>query len=568
VRPQLAALCALCVSGCTFGIRLCDVDADCGAGSSCDGATGVCVTDEGVPAPADEPPGKGHATEKLSLEVPLAPSRPVFPGVQLEDAWLRGDRLFVGLEATGELTDVRLTVAGLDAEPAPADACAGACAGTCYCFAVDLAKPALPGLRGSFALVGSGLDSEGQRLTAEGALNVTRLAWRRSLTDAVRATPAIGSDGTLYVGTAKGDHDGSLQAISPSGEELWSKSLGRIEASPTLGAAGGAAQHVFVGSMTNAGLISALDATGTLVDQCVLSKDAELEASPASMGSGAAFFSSKARALIAFRPGLSPACLITPTDQDIAWPDTLVSSGGAVFYVDNKPSVHRFDLGATGWVKYAQTAWPGLPQAGYRNHGLALTGAGKLLGAGQLQTSGTVFQAGQSGAFKFDFGFTPLVATAPATGPVVAADGTVLFGIPTGIAALSSAGMVVGAGDSLANTPALGQGGRLYALAANGSLSEWTYGNGRPLRSWSASLETADATVFEASPALDCARTTDRAVVPGRPGRLYAVSTTGALYAIDVDARGLDTTAEWPKYQKDARNSGSADTSLAEFACP
>ena len=128
--------------------------------------------------------------------------------------------------------------------------------------------------------------------------------------------------------------------------------------------------------------------------------------------------------------------------------------------------------------------------------------------------------------------------------------------------------MQIGLGDRIANTPALGQGGRLYALAENGALSEWTYEGGKPIRSWSASLEATASPAFEASPALDCARTSTGVLIPGRPGILYAASRSGTLYAITVDAHGIDTTAQWPKYQKDPRNTGAADTGLQEFACP
>ena len=37
--------------------------------------------------------------------------------------------------------------------------------------------------------------------------------------------------------------------------------------------------------------------------------------------------------------------------------------------------------------------------------------------------------------------------------------------------------------------------------------------------------------------------------------------------ALIVDSRGIDTTAAWPKYQHDPRNTGNADTPVSEFAC-
>ena len=126
---------------------------------------------------------------------------------------------------------------------------------------------------------------------------------------------------------------------------------------------------------------------------------------------------------------------------------------------------------------------------------------------------------------------------------------------------------MVGIGDPLRNAPILGQGGRLFALAENGALSEWSMAS-PPVRGWTAPLDPGPAPAFEASPTLDCARDAAGLIVAGRPGTLYAASRSGKLYAVIVDSRGIDASAAWPKYQKDPRNSGNATTALAEFSCP
>jgi hypothetical protein len=55
-------------------------------------------------------------------------------------------------------------------------------------------------------------------------------------------------------------------------------------------------------------------------------------------------------------------------------------------------------------------------------------------------------------------------------------------------------------------------------------------------------------------------------VAPGLPGVLYAVTRGGRLYSLVVDSRGLDTSAPWPKYQHDARNTGNPSTPIS--SCP
>jgi hypothetical protein len=77
--------------------------------------------------------------------------------------------------------------------------------------------------------------------------------------------------------------------------------------------------------------------------------------------------------------------------------------------------------------------------------------------------------------------------------------------------------------------------------------------------------EGLDATTFESSPTIDCFRD-GGTPTQSSTGVLYAGSTAGNLFAVIVDDPGLDTTAPWPKYQHDIRNTGNPGTSLR--SCP
>lgn len=67
----------------------------------------------------------------------------------------------------------------------------------------------------------------------------------------------------------------------------------------------------------------------------------------------------------------------------------------------------------------------------------------------------------------------------------------------------------------------------------------------------------------EGSPTLDCARRADGTAANVPYGVLYVPSTNGTLYALTVDSARLDTSAPWPKYQRDARNTGNLASPLS-----
>lgn len=576
LRFTLAAGLVGLLSGCSLGIALCAVNADCGPGARCDSSAGVCVNAQGGEGGGtgalDAGQGDAGVAPQLELLLPPLLSRPALGGAVYDDvplAFARGDRLAVALRSALPLTGAALRFGGVDAVAVPAAACATLCLGQCACFEVDLARPPLPGLRGGFAVAGSATTAAGTRLQVSGTIPVTRLRWQRVLGDGLRGTPAVGRDGTVYLGTlgAEGEATGAVLALSSNGQEVWSRALGRVVGSVLLTQTATGALRVYAGTVGEAPAVSALDAQGLTVAQCRLQPDARLEASPAAVPEGAVFYANGTQRLIALRPGAPSACVEQPAGAGMAYPDAVVSAAGSVYFVDREPTVRRFFVGF-GFVEFKQGQWPGEPQQGYESRGLALPRRDTLVGAGALPGGGAVFQASVGKDFRFDFGFAPSRIAQRGSGPVVSADGLVLLGVGDTLTAISSSTTRAAPSDRLANTPALGEGGRLYALAERGALSEWTYAGGTPLLRWSAQLAPEGPVAFEASPALDCARSREGLALPGRPGVLYAAASFGTLYAVTVDARGLDTRAQWPKYQRDRRNSGSSDGTLDGDACP
>jgi hypothetical protein len=110
-------------------------------------------------------------------------------------------------------------------------------------------------------------------------------------------------------------------------------------------------------------------------------------------------------------------------------------------------------------------------------------------------------------------------------------------------------------------TPVLGDDGWVYVVANNGDVAgvrqsdlsvRWTRAMAGP----------SNMGQVLASATLDCNRTK-----PGSGTGIYYFATTGGwLVAYIVDSPGgLDSTAPWPKYQHDARNTGNLSASKA---CP
>ena len=513
----------------------------------------------------------------ISILVPALPARPASGGATYEDvpnAWRRNESIYVAVQSSRPLTNPQLTVGGSAAQPSATSSCTVACTGNCACFRVDLWLPPLTALRGTFMLAASGKDSAGATVTAAETLPVTRFSWSRTVVSGhqIRATPALGGDGTLYVGTSAGAalRVGSLVAIAPTGLERWNKPLGRIEGTAALSAPG-SNQRIYVGAVDPAGgRLYAFNTAGVQQGQCILSPASVLDASPTVLtGGGAAFYSNTARGLVLLNPG--SGCVSRSTGFDVPFPGNLVADGDTVYLADTQPRLRRFSLerddDESEWKERTSGGWPAILPATFVARAIALVGSSKLVGAGSLASGGALFQASVGGGTQFDFG-VPAPAASPAyQSPVIASGGAALAGVPAGLASVTSSGAVTGAGDPLRSAPVLGQGGRLFALSETGSISEWSSA-GTPARSWTGPLAPGPAPAFEASPTLDCSRDPAGAIVAGRPGMLYAASRAGTLFAVIVDSRGLDTSAPWPKYQRDPRNTGNASTSLSEFSCP
>jgi len=100
----------------------------------------------------------------------------------------------------------------------------------------------------------------------------------------------------------------------------------------------------------------------------------------------------------------------------------------------------------------------------------------------------------------------------------------------------------------------LSAGSGFQAWAQDGTTFDWEVAD--------AGIDGADVDLT-----IDCTRD-DAGTAISAPGVVYVKSGSTSLTAIVVDSHGIDTTAPWPKYQHDPRNTGNVDTPMTDFVCP
>jgi hypothetical protein len=358
---------------------------------------------------------------------------------------------------------------------------------------------------------------------------------------------------------------GTLYALSPEGQPKWTFDAGAVEVSPSVGADGGGFEDVFVATTSGAssGDLWALRSTdGGVVSSCLGTNRPTAGLAVANTQMGAVISDSAAApdigpALTSLRTAgdtLGTRCPTTSLSSAPAAPGNVVISGSRYFVPSgSQTQIQYADFTASGWVNTDAGTVGGVPGT------LAISG-NKLfysqtpaLGSSDLDISShTEFTNGGTLGVTY--------------GPVISADSTGFLGEGTGLVKIDTSNLpastLLDAGKGSKTTNLLGEGNWLYVSAASG-FQAWHQDGGTP--EW----EVSDAGFTTASIPLsiDCTRDTNGTAL-SRPGVVYVQTNTSELTAIVVDSHGIDTSAPWPKYQHDPRNTGNADTPLSDFTCP
>ena len=287
--------------------------------------------------------------------------------------------------------------------------------------------------------VGSG-DGKLYALRADGTEK-----WTFATGGPVDSSPAIDADGTVYVGSA----DGALYAVNPDGTLKWKNPLGggALYGSPGIAAGGGT---IYIGSSN--GYFYAVDSAGTLLWKFFLTPGVSVVRSPAIGADGTIYIGAESPDFYA----LSPAGTVKWNFTHSGNPGTTSAAVGldGVIYVGSQDH-NLYALNPDGSVKWSFPT------------GFNIIGSSPAIGAGGTvyvgSGDGTVYAVDSSGALVWKF---PTGTRIRGSSPAIGSDGVVY----------------VGSGD-----------GNLYALRADGT-EKWTFATGGPLDSSPAI--GADGTVY------------------------------------------------------------------------
>lgn len=363
--------------------------------------------------------------------------------------------------------------------------------------------------------------------TAHGAGAPGDLSWSYPTGGAIAfSSPAIGGDGTIYVGS--GDY--KLYAINPNGSFKWSHTTdGEIWTSPAIGADG----TIYVAS-SDPNYLYAIDPDGNRKWSYAI-EGYHQYSSPAVGVDGTVYIGQRTTASVD-----SKIYAINPNG-------TFKWSYSTANRIDSSPAI-----GADGTVyagSYDRKLYAINPDgskkwsylAGGEIHSSPAIGADGTIYMGALDHK--LYAVNPNGTFKWYRVLSGQVSSSPAIG----ADGTIYVGtgehsatpVDARLYAVNPDGTVkwsYAVGDTINSSPAIGADGtiyvgsydfKLYAVNPNGTLA-WSYTTGDAIGS---------------SPAI------------GSDGTIYVGSSDSNLYAIYSSSLGL-ADSPWPMFRHDLKRTG------------
>lgn len=289
------------------------------------------------------------------------------------------------------------------------------------------------------------------------------------------SSPAIASDGTIYIGS----RDNKLYAINPDGSPKWSyATLGEVFSSPAVEADG----TIYVGSVDSK--LYAINANGSL--KWVYSTGAAVRSSPVVDGDGIIYVGSYDGNLYAINPNGSLKWNYRSGEYIFTSP--AIGADGTIYwacahslYAQNPDGTLKWSYKPTGYIHSS-------PASGA--DGTLYFGCGGGFAQGNPLQNGKLYALNSDGSFKWSY---TAGGDIDYSSPAIGSDGTIYIGSVDG---------------------------KLYAVKPDGSL-KWSYTTGAAI--YSSPSVGADGTVY----------------VGSNDGRLYAIDSNGSLKWSYLQAGGI-----------------------------
>jgi outer membrane protein assembly factor BamB len=349
-------------------------------------------------------------------------------------------------------------------------------------------------------------------VTSQGTLGVLR--WRFETGYEVWSSPAIGADGTLYVGSK----DNHVYALNPNGTQKWRFKTGNwVRSSPAIGAAG----TLYVGSLD--GNIYALNPDGTL--KWRFQTDLSVDSSPAIGVDGTIYVGGQDTYVYSLNPNGTLKWRFKTGDG--VWSSPAIGADGTIYVGSGDNYIYA--LNPDGTLKWQfETGY-------YVDSSPAIGIDGTIYVASGDEY---IYALNPDGTLKWRFQTGNLVGCSPTIG----VDGTVFVGSRDDyIYALNPDGTQKWRFETSGNveaSPTIGGDGTIY-VGSDYSTSYLYALNPDGTLKWR--LETSGG--IWSSPAL------------GADGTIYIGLLDNDIYAIH-GGTPLSTAASWPKFHQNNRNTG------------
>ena len=333
--------------------------------------------------------------------------------------------------------------------------------------------------------------------------------WYLKTNGDVDSSPAIGNDGTIYIGS----DDGYLYAISPHGNVKWRfKTNGDVNSSPAIGRNG----TIFFGS--DDGYLYAVK-NGKLVWK--FKADSGIDSSPAIGSDGTIYFGTLGGYLYAVKDG---ALMWRIPLGDSVYSSPAVGRNGTIYVGSLDGAFYAISKrGLIKWIVKMNSPIYSSPSVGY--DGTLYIGS----------DSGELYAIKEDGSIKWRIKLENAIYSSA----VIDRYGNVYIGSWKGyLYKISEDGKIVWKvkiGKSIFSSPVLGNDGTIYVGSWDGYLAS-VNPNGKI--KWKMRLGSS----FSSSPSIN-------------KKNLYIGSNEGKIYSVWINSKGLEKSP-WAKFRSNLKNTG------------